>query len=112
MPKNSSEVPRSRSKTRTPTEAPQATKSGAMSRALGQFILRNVRPAAVNSSRFETRKDAKKIISRIFANSPGWMEKPPGNRNQIFAPLTVGAIEENGMIPGSASATNPTRPQV
>ncbi len=73
MPKNSSEVPRSRSRTSTPTESPHATSSGARSRARGSSMPRNRRPAVVNSSRFCTRNAAKNTISRILANSPGWM---------------------------------------
>jgi hypothetical protein len=66
-------------------------------------------PALENSSRFCTRYAAKKTISRILANSPGWMEKIP-TRSQIFAPLTS-EIDE-GSTPGSASSTRPPNPAV
>ena len=109
IPKNSSEVPRSRSSTSTPTDRPHATSSGARSRARGSSMPRNRRPAVVNSSRFCTRNAAKKTISRILANSPGWIEKMP-SRSQILAPLT--SEIDDGSRPGSASSTSPTNPAV
>jgi hypothetical protein len=64
----------------------------------------------MNRSRLETRNAAKKISSRIFANSPGWIDRP-GSRSQIFAPLIGGAITL-GSTAGSASRNSPTRPNV
>ena len=63
----------------------------------------------VNSSRFCTRNAAKNTISRILANSPGWMPTGP-IRIHSFAPLTS-EIDE-GSSPGSASSTMPTNPAV
>ena len=68
-----------------------------------------MRPAVVNSSRFCTRNAAKNTISRILANSPGWIEKMP-SRSQIFAPLT--SEIDDGSRPGSASSTSPAKPAV
>ena len=70
---------------------------------------RNRRPAEVNSSRFCTRNAAKKTISRILANSPGWIEKMP-RRSQIFAPLT--SVIDAGSRPGSARRISPAKPAV
>ena len=68
-----------------------------------------MRPASLNSSRFCTRNAAKNTISRILANSPGWIEKMP-SRSQIFAPLT--SEIDDGSRPGSASRTSPAKPAV
>ena len=64
----------------------------------------------MNRSRLDTRNAAKKISSRILANSPGWIEIGP-TRSQIFAPLSVGAMKP-GSTAGSASRNSPTRPNV
>jgi len=90
-------------------DSPQATSSGARSRALGSSMPRNFRPAVVNSSRFCTRNAAKKTISRILANSPGWIENGP-SRSHSRAPLT--SEIEAGSTPGSASSTSPAKPAV
>ena len=63
-----------------PAAAPGRGRAGAPCRGTGG-------PPSVNRSRFYTRNVAKKTISRILANSPGWMEKMP-SRSQILAPLT------------------------
>ena len=70
---------------------------------------RNRRPATPNALRFCTRNAAKNTTSRIFANSPGWIEKMP-SRIQIFAPLT--SEIDDGSRPGSASRTSPANPAV
>ncbi len=82
---------------------------GPRSRARGSSTPATRLPAVVNSSRLDTRKDAKNTISRILANSPGWMEKP-GSFNHTFAPLT--SERELGSTAGSASATSPISPAV
>ena len=71
MPKKSSAVPRSFSNTRMPRQAKAAMMIGPRSRALGSSTPSTRLPAVMNRSRFDTRKPAKKIINRIFANSPG-----------------------------------------
>ena len=109
MLKNSSAVPRSFSKTRTPMQASAAMMIGPRSRARGSSTLRNFLPATMNRSRFDTRNEAKKIISRIFANSPGWIEKN-GSLSHTFAPFTSERLD--GSMAGSASAKIPIRPAV
>ena len=90
-------------------DSPQATSSGARSRARGSSMPRKLRPAVVNSSRFCTRNAAKNTISRIFANSPGWIEKMP-SRSHSRAPLT--SEIDAGSTPGRASRTSPAKPAV
>ena len=107
--KISSAMPRSVLNTRTPSDRNQATMIGPRSRARGRSTPSTRLPAVVNSSRFSTRIEAKNTMSRILANSPGWMVKP-GRMIQFLAPL----ISENraGSTAGIASSTSPTKPVV
>ncbi len=82
---------------------------GPRSRARGSSTPAIRLPAVMNRSRFDTRNDAKKIIRRILANSPGWMENP-GSFSHTFAPLT--SEIELGSTAGRASATSPTSPEM
>ncbi len=73
-PKKSIEAPRSRSRNRTASEAPQARSSGPRSFARG----RPSRPTpASSSSRFAERYEARKMTMRIFPNSAGWNVSGP-----------------------------------
>ena len=82
---------------------------GPRSRARGRSTPSTRLPAVVNSSRFSTRIEAKKMMSRILANSPGWMVNP-GRMIQFLAPL----ISENreGSTAGIASSARPANPIV
>ena len=68
---SSSEVPRSFSKTITPTEMIHAASSGARSRGRGRSMPSTCLPALVNTLRLDTSTAAKKISSRILENSAG-----------------------------------------
>ena len=76
-PKKSSEVPRSRCRTRIAMPISHTTMIGPRSRARGRRMPRNLRPPIARLSRFVTRYPAKKIASVIFTSSPGWTEMGP-----------------------------------
>ena len=95
-------VPRSRCRTRTAILASQITKIGPNSRPLGIRIPRTFLPTTARESLRFTRYPAKKIISAIFAISPGWSVIPK-KETQRVAPLMVVPI--NGTRGRSSKAT-------
>ncbi len=104
-PKNSSEVPRSRSSTSTPTLVSHTATTGASTRPGGSRVPRRPRPRRRASTEpFAARYAAKNTASRIFANSPGWKDRPP-TRTQIRAPFTAGK-KIGRMSRASAAATD------
>jgi hypothetical protein len=88
-PKKSSEVPRSRSRTSTPTLSSQIARIGPRTRPVGSWSRQIRRPVYARALRFAARYPAKNTASRTFANSPGWMENP-ATLTQIRAPFTAG----------------------
>ena len=88
-PKKSSEVPRSRSRTRTMTLSSQIATRGPSTRPVGSWSRQTVRPVYARALRLAARYAAKKTARRILANSPGWKENPP-TLIQILAPFTAG----------------------
>lgn len=85
MPKNSSDVPRSFSKTRMARLSAQMVRIGPRSRPRGRYRPMKRRLASASASRFTIRYPAKKTARTILANSPGWMENGP-TLIQILAP--------------------------
>ncbi len=88
-PKNSSEVPRSRSSTRTPTLSSQIATTGPSTRPVGNCTRHSRRPAYASACPLAARYPAKNTASSTFANSPGCNENP-AIRTQIRAPFTAG----------------------
>lgn len=91
-PKKSSDVPRSRSSTSTPTLSSQIVTIGPRTRPVGNWSRSKrqiLRPAYASAVRLAARYEAKNTASSTFANSPGWMENP-AIRIQIRAPFTAG----------------------
>ena len=106
--KNSSEVPRSFWEIITTSDAAHARSTGPRCLGSGSGIGPSRRLLTASSSRFSTRYDAKKMASRILANSPGWKLTGP-MLTQIRAPMYSRPMPGTR---GSRSRPMPSKPIV
>ncbi len=96
-------MPRSRSRTRTPTLSSHTATTGPSARPVGSRTPHTLRPVFRSTASPAARCPAKKTASSTLANSAGWKEKPP-NLIQMRAPLT-GGKKTGSTIRVSAAAT-------